>query len=46
MGIIPDTISSSSDYFEMIVEKAEWFIQQGLAFCYDTDGETMKSERM
>jgi len=42
IGIFPDQISSSSMYFDLILEKAEEFIKNGFAYCDDTDGETMK----
>lgn len=38
--------SATSDHFDFIMEKAEWFISKGLAYCDDTDGETMKKERL
>lgn len=46
IGIIPDSVSSTSQHFDLIMEKAEEFIKNGLAYCDDTDGEKMKNERM
>jgi glutamyl-tRNA synthetase len=46
LGIVPDQMSNTSDYFEHILEKAEQFIKEGGAYCDCTDEETMKKERM
>lgn len=39
-------ITNTSNYFDLFLEKAEEFIKNGFAYCDDTDGDTMKDERM
>ncbi|CAD8144692.1 unnamed protein product [Paramecium octaurelia] len=38
-------LSHSSDYFDLAEEKARFLIKKGLAYCDNTDKETMKKER-
>ena len=46
LGVTPDTVSFTSDYFPVILEKAKYLIQNGLAYMDDTPQEQMKEERM
>mmetsp|Transcript_26176 Transcript_26176/g.36674 ORF Transcript_26176/g.36674 Transcript_26176/m.36674 type:complete len:883 (+) Transcript_26176:45-2693(+) len=46
LGVKPDVITFTSDYFETIRGYAEYLIQNGLAFMDDTPQEQMKEERM
>ena len=39
-------VSHTSDHFELILQKAEQFIKDGLAYCDKTPEEKMKEERM
>lgn len=45
LGVKPDLISYTSDYFGAIKECAETMIQNGLAYMDDTPQEQMKTER-
>jgi len=45
LGINYDKFTHSSDYFITILEYAEKIIKKGLAFCDNTDKETMQKER-
>ncbi|EOB12057.1 cytoplasmic glutamyl-tRNA synthetase [Nosema bombycis CQ1] len=40
------TVSHSSDYFSLIIEKAKFLINKGKAYCDDTPQEQMRKERM
>jgi glutamyl-tRNA synthetase len=40
------TVSHSSDYFDMLVEKAKFLIKKELAYCDNTDQEIMRNQRM
>jgi len=46
MGIVPDVVTHTSDYFAQLQEFAEELIRRGLAYVDDTDTETMRDERM
>ncbi|GAQ43850.1 hypothetical protein AtubIFM55763_003809 [Aspergillus tubingensis] len=46
MGIKPDRMSYSSDYFDQIYEYGLKIIREGNAYADDTDKETMASQRM
>lgn len=46
LKIYPDKHTSSSDYFEVLLEYAKEFIKSGNAYCDDTNEEKMKAERM
>ena len=46
LNIYPDKHSSTSDHFDMIMDKAIEFIKEGNAYCDDTEEELMKAERM
>ncbi len=46
LNIYPDKHSSTSDYFDMIMDKAIEFIKEGNAYCDDTEEELMKTERL
>lgn len=46
MGIKPDRISYSSDYFQVLHDYCIQFIKDGFAYADDTDKETMAHERM
>ena len=46
LGVTPDLITFTSDYFETIIKYAEYLIQNGLAYMDDTPQEQMKEERM
>ncbi|XP_071527689.1 bifunctional glutamate/proline--tRNA ligase isoform X2 [Panulirus ornatus] len=45
LEIKPDMFTHTSDYFDTMLDLCEQLIKQGLAYCDDTDGETMKRER-
>ena len=45
LGIEPDLVTHSSDYFELIAEKCRWMIEKGFAYCDNTDVETMRKQR-
>ncbi|EJW03418.1 hypothetical protein EDEG_02238 [Edhazardia aedis USNM 41457] len=45
LGISPWKWTFTSDYFEQILEKADFLIQKGLAYCDNTDQEQMARER-
>lgn len=46
MGIKPDKVSYSSDYFQLLYDYCVQFIKDGFAYADDTDKETMAHERM
>lgn len=46
LGVKPDVITYTSDYFETIRGYAEYMIENGLAFMDDTPQEQMQKERM
>jgi len=46
LGVVPDTISFTSDYFHTIHEYALTMINVGLAYMDDTPQEEMQKERM
>lgn len=45
LDIKPETFTHTSDHFSIMMDMCEQLIRQGLAYCDDTDGETMKKER-
>ncbi len=45
MGIIPDALTFTSDYFPKIIEYMEQFIMQGDAYADNLEGESMKKQR-
>ena len=46
IGVKPDVITFTSDYFETIKQYALWMIENGLAYMDDTPQEQMQKERM
>ncbi|KAK5993838.1 Glutamyl-tRNA synthetase [Cladobotryum mycophilum] len=46
MGIKPDTLTYTSDYFDYLYDMCKKLISMGKAYADDTDQETMRSERM
>ncbi len=46
LGVVPDVVTFTSDYFETIKGYAEYLIDNSLAFMDDTVQETMQKERM
>lgn len=46
LNIYPDKHTSTSDYFDLLMEKAVEFIKEGNAYCDDTDEDLMKQERL
>lgn len=46
LGVTPDVVTFTSDYFPTIREYANCMIEQGLAFMDDTPQEQMQDERM
>lgn len=46
MGITPDFVSFTSDYFDYIYETCVRLIKEGHAYADDTDQETMRAQRM
>ncbi|CAK7270186.1 hypothetical protein SEPCBS57363_003977 [Sporothrix epigloea] len=46
MGIKPDTLSFTSDYFDHLYDMAVRIIKEGHAYADDTDVETMRDQRM
>ncbi|KOS17226.1 putative glutamate--tRNA ligase [Escovopsis weberi] len=46
MGIKPDTLTYTSDYFDYLYDMCKKLISMGQAYADDTDQETMRSERM
>jgi glutamyl-tRNA synthetase len=46
MGIKPDKLSYTSDYFQYLYEMCKRLISEGHAYADDTDQETMRAERM
>ena len=46
IGVKPDVVTFTSDYFETIRQYALWMINNGLAFMDDTPQEQMQKERM
>lgn len=46
IGVKPDVVTFTSDYFETIKQYALWMIEKGLAFMDDTPQEQMQKERM
>lgn len=45
LGVKPDQITHTSDYFQLIADKCKWMIENNLAYCDNTDPDTMKKER-
>ena len=45
LEIYPDQFTHTSDYFDLIIAKCTWSIQNNLAYCDNTDADTMKKER-
>lgn len=46
LGITPDRITHSSDYFDILIDYATKLIEKDLAFIDDTDPETMSQQRL
>ncbi|KAM3475003.1 hypothetical protein MY5147_003986 [Beauveria neobassiana] len=46
MGIKPDTLTYTSDYFDYLYDMCIKLIKMGKAYADDTDQETMRDERM
>ncbi len=46
LGIVPDRITKSSDYFDKLIEIADQLITNGQAFVEESDPETMSKERL
>ena len=46
LGITHSQLSYTSDYFDLIMDHARDMIKRGLAYCDNTDVETMRKERM
>jgi len=46
IGVKPDVVTFTSDYFETIKQYALWMIENGLAYMDDTPQEQMQKERM
>ena len=45
LQVKPDVFTHTSDHFDRLLGMCEQLLDQGLAYCDDTDGETMKKER-
>ncbi|MCQ2820026.1 MAG: glutamate--tRNA ligase, partial [archaeon] len=45
LGIIPDKVTHSSDYFEIFYEHMEKLIKNGDAYCDDTNVDEMREQR-
>jgi glutamyl-tRNA synthetase len=45
LGIVPDRITHSSDYFDLCIQHAEDLINRGLAFCDSSTGEEIAKQR-
>ena len=45
LGITPDQVSYSSDYFDTIRDYCKQLIKDGLAYADDTPAEEMKEQR-
>lgn len=43
--IIPDKVTHTSDYFDLIIEKMKKFIEIGMAYADDTNADLMKEQR-
>eukprot|EP01107_Rhizomastix_libera_P007585 TRINITY_DN22606_c0_g1_i1.p2 TRINITY_DN22606_c0_g1~~TRINITY_DN22606_c0_g1_i1.p2 ORF type:complete len:724 (-),score=241.23 TRINITY_DN22606_c0_g1_i1:107-2278(-) len=46
MNVIPDQVSYTSDYFDLLLTYAEKFIKEGKAYVETADKDTMRKERM
>jgi glutamyl-tRNA synthetase len=46
LGVEPDKITHSSDYFNLMLERASELVKQGLAYVDDTDADRMSNERI
>ena len=46
LGVFPDIVTYTSDYFEQLKVYALWLIDEGLAFMDDTPQEEMQKERL
>lgn len=42
LGIKPDMYTNTSDHFDLILQKAEDFIKEGLAYCDKSTGDEIK----
>lgn len=45
LGIVPDRITHSSDYFDLCMQHADDMITRGLAYCDSSTGEEMAKQR-
>ena len=45
LGVQPDRETHTSDYFDLIAEKCRWMLENDLAYCDNTDVDTMRKER-
>ncbi|KAK8404604.1 hypothetical protein O3P69_007683 [Scylla paramamosain] len=45
LQIKPDVFTHTSDHFDRLLQLCEQLLDRGLAYCDDTDAETMKKER-
>lgn len=46
MGIVPDHVSRTSDYMDILMIKCETMIKQGLAYCDPTPVKQMRTQRL
>jgi glutamyl-tRNA synthetase len=46
MGVVPDKLSFTSDYFDHLYDMCKKLIEAGDAYADDTDTETMREQRM
>ncbi|PHH74158.1 hypothetical protein CDD82_5084 [Ophiocordyceps australis] len=46
MGIKPDSLTYTSDYFDFLYDRCKTLISMGKAYADDTDQETMRAQRM
>ena len=45
LGVKPDVFSHTSNHFDLMLDFCEKMLQDGKAYCDNTDPETMKKER-